>query len=756
MHILWSLKNKFRCAVVKNQKATNNEIASQIRKLLTYGKQDQSGYTPVLLLTDNWYDIGDLKHSSRYSDNPNVCISAKLSPKEKDLFYKKYEELKDSHDNKDYIIDLVNNILKDLDVGSKQGRLLGFLALLNTYVHDSYMSLSLCEELMEIRNPLRRRETLEDKMNPYSTLLITFDVEEHGTYQAVRLLHQMIAENCLKVFKEHKLKLSDITVDLLYCENIYKTLMGKDFLTQFIQSMLVTRTRREQGDDKNTLFSPLIEDIQEEGVDKVTEVLERAVNRFDRSATLPQALARHMCLNEKDFDSALKWALDAQRKRSNSYMADTVGQVYRCNLKKIIEDSKEQSPESLDECLNLASKAVSAFKESQELAEKDEHHDPLDRHIKSRYTSYNVSGYLGETEVTMMLLDLITELPVFTATGRHSRDKMLQFLRGQHPLSSLCHHNDPQMNAIVDVLKGHERFLVSLKPGLKTNFTFFEDYFTYLRPRHVPVKRETVDEKNKRRMSQLFKKYINLFSCSEEEKLSEKVRNPKLSLQQEIVDHRRDLEMMQADSFAGLLQSLSHKDPKDTEDILVKWKFIVKNSGGRFPPTTDTVNYILANIVLHSVEPKSCLLKRYEELVTLLIDALQREGTHSNMSELYFLCMLLMWPSKDQPLKNFTEYSNITTYIASAKRSFSKRLVSCFHQEVLLLISSWENQVKLLRVKGHTVNGDIYVTYGTNTKIMIRSAFRGDIRSGCSREEVSFYIGFTLEGPVAYGVEYEN
>ncbi|CAL9701066.1 unnamed protein product [Knipowitschia caucasica] len=840
-HILWSLKSKFRCAVVKNQMATTKEIALQVRTLLTYGKQDQPGYTPVLLLVDNWYDIGDLKQciisgatdrnqpnmvvilncertqfpdeASRHSDHPNVFISAKLSSKEKDLFSEKYQELKDNHDkpdtfyafmimkndfSKDYISDLVNNILKDLDVGSQQGRLLSFLALLNTYVNGSYMSLSLCEELMGIRNPLWRQETLEDKMNPYSTLLITFTVEEHGTYQAVRFLHQMIAENCIKVFKEHPLSISEITTDLLFCESVYKTCMGKDFLNQFIQSMLVTRSRREQGDDKNTLFSPLIEDIKtEEGFDKVTEVLERAVDRFDRSATLPQALARHMCLNEKDFGCALKWALDAQSKRSNSYIADTVGQVHKSQLKKLVEDSKEPSPESLDECLQVASKAVSAFRESQELAEKDDKNDPFDQHFKRGHTSYNMSGYLGETEVILMLLDFITEPSVYPASDRHKRDKLLQFLRGQHPVTNLYDDSVSGINAIVNVLKAHERFLVSLKPRLKENFTFYENYFVYLRPRHVPLKKETVDERNKRKISDLFKKYIQLFSVSEQEKQSERARNPKLSLQQVIVDHRRDLEMMQADSFAGLLQSLSHKDLKEMETIHDKWKFVFENSGSRFRHTSDTVNYILANIVLHSAKPSSGRVKKYEDLVALLNDILQREGTRSNLPELYYLCMLLMWPSRDQTLKHFTEYNNISTYIRSAKRSFHKRFSFIFPSRSAIahfflgksnglgrivskakldqilqeskstdqLKTLWHTglvwgdpaiQEKLLRVKGRSENGDIYVTYGTNIKIMIRPAYLGDIRSGYSREDVSFYIGFTLEGPVAYGVKYEN
>ncbi|KAK7929765.1 hypothetical protein WMY93_006160 [Mugilogobius chulae] len=844
-HVLWSLKKKFRCAVVKNQMATNKDIALQVKTLLTYGKQDQSGYTPVLLLVDNWYDADDLKQCiiSTATDrsqpnnlvvlilncertpvpdktsincyNPNVFISTKLSSKEKNLFSEKYQELKDNHEkpdtfyafmimkndfSKDYISDLVSNILKDLDVGSHQGRLLSFLALLNTYVNGSYMSLALCEELTGIRNPLWMQETLEEKMNPYSTLLITFNVEEHGTYQAVRILHPMIAENCIKVFGENQVHLSDITIDLLHCDSIYKTCMGKDFLNQFIQSMLVTRTRREHGDDKTTLFSPLIEDIQkEEGFDKIKEVLEKAIDRFDRSATLPQALARHMCLNEKDFECALKWALDAQSKRSNSYIADTVGQIYKSHLKKLIEDSKEPSSEVLDECLELASKAMSAFKESQELAKKDEQNDPFDRYGRKVRTGYNTSGYLGETEVIIMLLDLITDLPVFPISDRHKRDKMLQVLRGQQPVSMLGNHNDPEINATVNVLKDHGRFLVSLKPRLKEIFTFFENYFIYFRPRHVPLNKETVDERNKRKASELFKKYITFFSCSEEEKEQERARNPKLSHQQVIEEHRRELEMIQADSFAGLLQSLSHKNLG--ENIFEKWNFIFENSVSRYPSTSDTVNYILANIVLHSAQPNSSLLKKYEELVSLLNDVLQREGTRSNLPELYYLCMLLMWPSKHQTLKNFTEYDNISTYIASAKKSFHKRfgfifpsrsaiahfflgkssglkrIVSKAKLDQILfesnpteddypnLHSLWHSGLawstrnireKLLRVKGKSENGDIYVTYGANTKIMIRPAYLGDIRSGYSREDVSFYIGFTLEGPVAYDVKYEK
>uniref|UniRef100_UPI0037E96DE1 sterile alpha motif domain-containing protein 9-like n=1 Tax=Semicossyphus pulcher TaxID=241346 RepID=UPI0037E96DE1 len=851
MHVLWNLRSKFRCAVVKNNMATNPEIAAQVINLLTYGKQDQSGYKPVLLLVDNWDDVENLKQcilnvashrkqhnnllviilncertsfpdeSSRNSRIANVFITNKLSVKEQSLFSDKLQLLKNYHERPDtfyafmimtnnfseaYITNLVSNIVADLDVATQQGRLFSFLALLNTYINGSYMSLSLCEELVGIRNSFWKQETLDANMNPYSTLMITFTVEEHGSYQAVRFLHQMIASKCLDILTQrHNLSLVEIIVNLLHCDKLYKSCMGKDFLVHNIQSMLITRHRKEQGDDKNTLFSPMIEHIEEkEGCDKIKDVLEKATCRFDKSATMPQALARYFCLKKKDFGSALKWALDAQRKNSNSYIADTVGQVYKSQLKKEIEDPEGLTPETLGQFLKLASSAVNAFKDSQELAKKDEYSDAFDMHNKKRPKSYNISGYAGETDVIMILLDVITELPVFASGDRHKKDKMLQFLEGQHPVSILHDSSTPTINQFVAVLADHERFLVSLKPRLKEIFNFFESYFTYLKPRSL--EKATIDERNKRKISEHFKKYAQIFNISQEEKASEKASKPNLSLRQEIVDQRRYLEAKRADSFAGLLQHLNDRSPVEMEHILRKWQLIFEKSPSR--NVSDTVNFILANIVLHNLKPSSTLLKKYEELVFLLNEELQKEGTLSKSTEMYYLSMLLMWPAKDQRLESSATYRNITVYITSAKKSFHRRFSHMFPvrsaiahfflgksdglkrivskvklDQILMSVSRqqascsgqssqprnlhhlWQNgaawnepevQKRLLRIKGQSEQGDIYVNYGGNLKMLVRPVYLGDVRSGYSREEVSFYLGFTMEGPVAYNIKYEN
>ncbi|XP_032419221.1 sterile alpha motif domain-containing protein 9-like [Xiphophorus hellerii] len=845
MHVLWNLRRKFRCAVVKNNRATNNEIAAQVINLLTYGKQDQPGYTPVLLLVDNWEDVEDLKQcivhvsgertqqntfmviilncertqfpdeSSRSSYVPNIFITNKLSTKEQGLFSEKLQQLKTYHEKPEtfyafmimtnnfseaYITNIVSNSLKALDATSRQGRLLSFLALLNTFVNGSYMSLSLCEELLGIRNSLWKQETIDDSMTPYSTLLITFSVEEHGFYQAVRFLHPMIASNCLQILEQkHKLSLAEVTINILHCEKVYKSYMGKDFLVQNIQSMLISRHRKEQGDDKDTQFSPLIEKIHDkEGPEKVKELFEKAIGRFDRSATLPQALARYFCLREKDFQAALKWALDARSKNSNSYIADTVGQVYKSQLKKKIEDSEPLTAEALNECLILGSKAAKAFQESQELAKKDETIDPFDLHNRKRPKSYNTSGYVGETEVMMILLDLIKELPLSQSRDRYQTDILLQILKGHHTIRDFhFDHSNAATAQFVDVLAYHERFLISLKPRLKEIFSFFENYFTYLRPRSQ--ERVTADDRNKKKLSEHFKQYLKIFSSSEQEKASEKARNPNLSLLQEIQDQRFYLETKRADSFAGLLQCLSDKSGAEMERIFKKWKFIFEKSPKR--SVSDTVNFILINIVMHSIKPSSKELKKYEELVDLLNEELQKEGTHSNSTEMYYLSMLLMWPTKDRKLESLSTYKDIATYFRSAKKSFHRRFShmfpvrtavahfflgkstrlnrivskvvldqilrerSCSDQsgQSCTLNHLWQSgaawnqpQVKkeLLRVKGISESGEISVNYGGNLKIPVRPAYLGDIRSGCSREQISFYLGFTMEGPVAYNIKY--
>nr|XP_015197335.1 PREDICTED: sterile alpha motif domain-containing protein 9-like [Lepisosteus oculatus] len=841
MHVLWNLRKKFRCAVLKNNTTQNTEIAVQVIHLLTCGKGEQSTYTPVLLLVDDWEEMESIRdlhrcilnaapvkqkqetlmvvilncmrsqfpaESSKNSLIDSVYITNKLSQKEQGFFEAKLNELRVHHEkpetfyafmimksnfNETYIKNVVHNTLKDLNVSTKEAQLVSFLALLNSYVNGSSMSVSLCEEFVGIKNALWGRETLEEKMNPYSTLLIRFNVEEYGTYQGVRFLHQMIANHCLQVLtKKHNLKLCEMTTNLLHCDMLYKSGMGKDILIQNIQSMLITRQRREYGDDKDTLFSPLIEQMQqEEGTTQIKDVLVEATKRFDKNATIPQALARHFYLREKDFESALKWAQDAKHKKYNSYIADTLGQVFKSKLKHEIECAEAKckilTPEDLEKYLQLAQKATKAFKDSQDLANSDDSTDTPE-YRKKKHSTYNTSGHIGEMDVAMIIFDVVREVPFFKS-DELNHIKMMNFLKNKMPISSL-HEDDSEVNSqFISVLQNHEKFLVTLKPQVKETFVFFENYFTYLKPRSI--EKQTAEDRNKRKVSDHFKKYIKLFCSSETERQSERVNQPKLSLQQNIEDQRRFLEEERADTFSGLLQCLNEKKGYDMQKILNSWSFIYKNSTKK--SLKDTTNIILANIVLYCINRKSASLMDYTTLTALLNEALQEEGTHSNCTELYYLAMLLLWPGSNVLPEN--AFKNICTYVTSIRRSFHRRFAHvCRTKSAIAHFylgkstqlrrivhkakldnslgpeknsknSLWQSgaiwkektvQNLLLRVKGTTENGDVYVHYDGNLKIPVRPVYLGGVRSGYSIEEVSFYLGFSMEGPVAYNIEYIN
>lgn len=62
---------------------------------------------------------------------------------------------------------------------------------------------------------------------------------------------------------------------------------------------------------------------------------------------------------------------------------------------------------------------------------------------------------------------------------------------------------------------------------------------------------------------------------------------------------------------------------------------------------------------------------------------------------------------------------------------------------------------QLYRVRGTIEQGEVYANYGKQ-KIAVRPARSTGIRSGSSTEKVSFYIGFAINGSLAYDIKYEN
>uniref|UniRef100_A0A8C5N319 SAM domain-containing protein n=1 Tax=Leptobrachium leishanense TaxID=445787 RepID=A0A8C5N319_9ANUR len=839
MHILWELKDKFRCATIKRKTDSFTDIARDVTNLAIHGS-NPTEYFPVLLLVDDYEEDENIyvlqkgirkaidEYSIKYkkpvviilncmsSQTPeqsskddcsySIALQYSLSPQEQRAFATKLKEIEQQHTkpedfysfmimksdfDKNYIKKVVRNLLKGLKCASKETDLISFLALLNKYVKNSAISASMCEVFLGItaQNTFWKPKSIEEKMGTYFTLLICEKVEEYGGYEGLRIIHPMIASRCIKELrKTYGIHQSKIMLNLL---NTHIEGIGKDIFLQNLQSMMVTRHRKEHGDETNTLFSPLIEEIWKlEGNESVEAVLKEGSLRFNQYSYIFQALARHYYIREKNFECALQWAGEAKIiSPSNSFILDTFGQIHKTQLKSMMDEyCKKHSPTTseLRILLETAVAASEAFSECQDQTQKTESERNESEWAKSkRYTVYNTAGYVGQIEVCLYTIDILFKLQWFE--NNISKRHLIQYLSGK---SDIATEKDSEMHEeICDILIEFKDFLINVKSHLQMAFDFFNDYFVLLKPRNIH--KESTDFNIREKVAGYFKKFQKAFCDQDLTKImsDQGLRKNSPSLQ---IDCRIGLEAYQAHKFSGILAYLTDhgKDRCKIEAIVQTYGLLLKKRTDKFI-FRDKENFILANIVLHCVHPRSQEIASNEILKKYLREVLDKVGFEHKHLEPYFLASLLFWPQNmlqlDEDSKHLEKYVNamrrsfraryrhlchskqpIAHFYLGSKKGL-KRLIhkgkidQCFHG-VPHLSSLWqsgdiwkekETANLLLRVQGRAETNIIYVECGSTEriKIPVRPAYLGQLRSGSSIERVSFFLGFMSDGLIAYDVQ---
>ncbi|XP_048377369.1 sterile alpha motif domain-containing protein 9-like [Stegostoma tigrinum] len=854
MHFLWESRKKFRCAVLKNSKEDFVEIGKQVIHLVTYQVTTNSEYLPVLLLVDDFEELENVHvlqnliqaivaekglrfewplviilncmrsqdpvKSSKKSVLESVALKHELSIKEQQLFERKLEEIEEQHSKPEnfysfmimksnfdekYIENVVHNSLKDLNTKSKQGQLISILALLNWYVKDSSISVSKCEEFLglgQVKTSFWGPEKFEDAMGTYCNLLIRVEVEEFGRYEGIRIIHPLIANRCLDELKHsYKLHKSEIALMLLSQSIFLQRSIGREKLLQDTWSLLITRRRKEHGDEADTLFSPLIEALQsEEGNKQVVNVLTEASNRFDQNPFISQVLARHFYLIVKDYDSALYWATKAkERAKDNSYITDTLGQVFKSKLKyrmECVEIDKDTvvTSHQLREFLDLAESASNAFRESQQLTEQkgESRLDWEEPSSKRKYDVYNTSGYLGEIEVALYVIDILRMIPFFNEKNKIGEMPLKHILSGNLNLEHIEKTNSTD-EELCSVVEEYNRYLINIQITMKRSFDFFEDYFVHFKTKNI--EREIAEFKIRRKVSECFSKYTKVFCSSHTEIRDARISRPKLSLPLALEECRKYLESQKADRFAGLLEFLTnnHEIGQSVEEIVSKYQFLLQNSTTQL--TRQKQNFILATIVLNCVKPKSKKIETFNKLRELLKQVLQDVGFDFGHVEPYFLASLLFWPTKYNEINEDSKF--LLKCINAIKQSFRcrygrmsrskhpvahfylgkkeglnrfvhKAKIDHFFNKVPQLNTLWQSgeiwktdEVKKLLLRLHGRTGDdnkVYVEFGgaEKIKIPVRPVYLGKLRSGQSIEKISFYLGFSMDGPIAYDIENTN
>lgn len=496
-------------------------------------------------------------------------------------------------------------------------------------------------------------------------------------------------------------------------------------------------------------------------------------------------MARHFYLQAKNFSQAKDWANKAKNIKENSYTLDTVGQVYRSELKHQIDCNKQDkftlTPDDLQEYLNLADAAIKAFQRAQILAKIDETPN-LEETLHRKPNTYNISGYMREIDTAMTVFDIVWGLLLFNEGDSMKNYYIQQFFRGKIFIVNIPIVQNDTNKRLVYILKKYEPFLVSLKMQVDKAFSFLEDFFTYTREKVIVDKEKQF--KNREKLSDHFKKYISLFCPSQKERLNEKQSKPKLSMNMEIEEYRTFLLENRANNFPRILQFLEFRKNM-IEDIVEKHSFIYKNCITK--TLRDKTNHLLAHIILKLNKPSSRFAKTQTELNDLLKELLQEAGTQHPHPEPYFLAVLLLWPGK-----HVTD-CRITTYVETQKKSSRKQFSHIFRVrnpiayfylgksdaiERLVPKASldidfvnvrdrnvlWQTadifkeqaiKDKLLRVNGIMEQGELYAQYG-NLCIPVRPTYLGGLRGGHSTERVTFYIGFAIDGPLAYDIQYAD
>ncbi|XP_056459225.1 sterile alpha motif domain-containing protein 9-like, partial [Gadus chalcogrammus] len=239
----------------------------------------------------------------------------------------------------------------------------------------------------------------------------------------------------------------------------------------------------------------------------------------------------------------------------------------------------------------------------------------------------------------------------------------------------------------------------------------------------------------------------------------------------------------------GLHTWTDTKSADAVEEIVKCYAYIQENNqfSDQRQKTKEKINFIWSSVILYLLRPKSKGVKSYTQLCNLLLETLQQVSLDYPFPDPHYLALLFFWPFSPQQ-------TEIRTYVTAIRKSSQKRLsifrkrstVSHFYlgneNELARLVSKpkldecftklhrndlaklWltgdifrEREItsRLQRVTGLIEVGEVYAIYG-KLKIPVRPAYIGATRRGLSTEKVSFYIGFAINGPLAYDIQFEN
>lgn len=831
--ILWRWKNKVRCAVVKQGKelTTVHEHAVQLRE---HDKNDKNNCLPVLLLLEDHNPdyINDIqvhlqnviatkKISSsvlcfillicnRSNDPERICrkapsqkvaVTHKLSVEEKPLFSKKLEQLKLQFEpylnqykcedfiltfvlmtkgfERSYIKDFVKNLLDKTDHSTSITRLIRFVALLNCYVKDSYISVSHCEASLGIATYMDRTQyhAFVDHLSEEARLIFIHLNQSSTHIQSIRIIHTLVAEEILSQLSAN-LPQSDIAMDLISDKVLINHRFGRDEFLKFIRALFIRRNKKSRGDPKDTTFSPLIEhvcDVDKGGVQKAVDLMKAAYIDLGKDAFVAQQLARLLYTNLR-FEEALEWAKEAKSLAPyDTFILDTLGQVYKrwfYHLYDTLEE-KEPSPERCTEIISTALKGISAFRASEKKPKKE--------------TVNLNSSYYGEVDVGCMLLTFLSGVDIFSNTT--GKSELMQYLLTDYIPAEV----KTPWQKFHQQLKGLQRSLSQALECISEELSYFqtdiseEDEELDARdPEQVHNPREWLTKKSV--------KYAEFFCITQDEsgQATESNDTDMAGPLEKLSPFQRQMRAYKlgGGNVTSIISLLYDKRPERAGKKLEKiFSLYPENLTRKDLDPTELTNFIFCQIALNCILPGSSKLLSLQKLQELS-KRFVTKGKNMSSANALFLLFLLFWPdtsdevssdgaqtlfSAIDALQRLCEQkiqqrsqrkSRIVTHFFLGKARGLNKIVPRSVIDKDNVTSSdrklrwrggevWKTKqvVQLLkRVDGWTENETLFMKCGSKgSKIRVIPLYGPSLPHG--NEKVNFYLGFSFDGVVACDIQ---
>lgn len=837
--ILWRWKTKVRCAVVKQCKEITT-VCKHAVELREHDLNDKNKCLPVLLLLEDhnpdYIDnlrrqlgnvIATKKISSsvlcfillicnrskdpermcRAAPSQTVAVTHKLSVVEKPLFSKKLEDLKQQLEpylklqqiepykcedfiltfvlmtegfERSYINDFVKNLLDKIDHSSSITRLIRFVALLNCYVNDSYISVSHCEASLGITTHFDKTQyhAFVDILSVEARLIFIYLKESSTHISSIRIIHPLLAKEILSQLSAN-LPQSDIAMDLISDKVLINHRFGRDEFLRFVRALFIRRNKKSRGDPKDTTFSPLIEHVcknEKGGVQKAVDLMEAAYMDLGKDAFVAQQLARLLNTHLR-FEEALEWAEVAKSLLPyDTFILDTVGQVYKkwfYDLYDTLEE-KQPSPEKCTEIISTALKGITAFRASEQTPKKET-------------VSLN-SSYYGEVDVGCRLLKFLSEVDVFSNNTGHSY-LMKYLLTDYIPVEVKT-----PWQKFHQQLKGLQRRLSQALECISEDLSYFQT--------DISEEDEELDARDpeqvynpRKWLTRKSAVYAGFFYNAPEER-DQAAESKNIDMAGPVEKLSPFQRQMRAYKLGGgnvtsILSLLYDKKEENAGKKLEKiFSLYPENLTWKDLDPTELTNFIFCQIALNCILPGSSKLLSLQKLQELS-KRFVTTGKHMSSASALFLLSLLFWPETSNEVShNNTEIllsaidalqrlceqkiqhksqrkSRIVTHFFLAKARGLNKIVhrSAIEKEIKGPLSErklkwlggevWKTKqvVQLLkRVEGWTENENLFVKCGSGgSKIRVIPRYSSSLPHG--NEKVTFYLGFSFDGVVAFDIQ---